>query len=235
MKYLIILITVFSFTADAQYYGKNFSIGLNYIYTTDARIYLNPNSPIFVERNNAFEISDISNPGIDFRYKLLDEIFLELNLEYMESSATGKNEKVITSRGTEFITVEDGFKMIPMEFSIYYLLPFSTEKFKFLMGGGTGYYYGSMIRKFGNAEVSNAGRKAAFGIQVAIGMEYLLNEYISFRTEMKFRDPELTVKNRYNQQEYIYKGEKVKVTSQEFESKINVNGLAFVLGVAFHF
>ena len=153
----------------------------------------------------------------------------------MESSANGKNEKVITSRGTELITVEDGFKMIPVEFSIYYLLPFSTEKFKFLMGGGMGYYYGSMIRKFGNAEVSNAGRKAAFGIQVAIGMEYLLNEYISFRTEMKFRDPELTVKNRYNQQEYIYKGEKVKVISQEFESKINVNGLAFVLGVAFHF
>jgi hypothetical protein len=235
MKHLIILISLFSFTANAQYSGKDFSIGLNYIYTTDARIYLNPNSPISVERNNAFGISDISNPGINFRYKLLDEVILDLNLEYMKSSAKGKNEKVIAGPGTEFITVEDGFEMIPVEFSIYYLLPFSTERFKFLMGGGMGYYYGNMIRKFGDAEVSNAGRKTAFGIQVSIDMEYLLNDFISFRTEMKFRDPELTVKNRYDKLEYIYNGQKVKVINQEFESKINVNGIAFVIGAAFHF
>ncbi len=66
------------------------------------------------------------------------------------------------------------------------------------MGGGLGYYYGSMIRKFGDAEVSNVERNSAYGIQVAVDMNYLWRENIAFKFEMKFRDPQFTVRSRYN-------------------------------------
>ena len=235
MKYLIIFILFFSASSIAQYNDNDFGLGLNFVYTTNARIFLNPNSPDPVERNSSFGLTDIINPGINLRYKLVENVLLDLNLEYMESTATGNNEKVITNTGLRYIQVKDGFKVIPLELSLYYLIPFSTEKFKFLMGGGVGYYYGSMIRKFGNAEVSNVERNSAYGIQVAVDVNYLLRENIAFKLEMKFRDPQFTVKSRYNQQQYDYNGTKVTVTRQEFDSKIDINGVTFVLGTIFYF
>ncbi len=235
MKHFIIFLLFLSAYANAQYNENNFSIGLNFVYTTDARIFLNPNSPNPVERNSSFGLSDIINPGINFRYKLFDEVLLGLNLEYMKSTATGMNEKVISNGIRRDINVEDGFEIIPIELSIYYILPFSTEKFKFLMGGGLGYYYGSMIRKFGDAEVSNAKRDFAYGVQVAIDMDYLLSDNIAIKGEMKFRDPQISVKSMYNKQQYNYNGKIVKLTRQEFDSQIDVNGITFVLGTIFYF
>lgn len=235
MKYFFILLFFFPSLVQAQYNGRQFSFGVNLVYTTDAQLYLNPNSSIVVERNNSFPLTDIINPGVNLRYKLLDQLMLDLNVEYMVSTAKGNNERVIVNNSIQFINVEDGFKLIPIELSIYYLLPFSTEKFKFLMGGGGGYYIGSMIRKFGNAEVSTSGRKAAYGIQVAIEMDYMIKENLSLKTEMKFRDPQFIVTNRYSEPEYTYNGRSVIVTREEFETKINVDGIAFVLGLAYHF
>lgn len=235
MKNLIIFTFLFSVSVSAQYNDKNFSLGLNFVYTTNARIFLNPNSPSPIERNNSFGLTDIINPGINFRYKMFEGVLLDLNLEYMRSTATGNNEKVVTNTGLRYIKVEDGFKLIPVELSIYYIIPFSTEKFKFLMGGGLGYYYGSMIRKFGDAEVSNVERNSAYGIQVAVDMNYLLRENIAFKFEMKFRDPQFTVRSRYNRQQYNYNGTKVTVTRQEFDSKIDINGVTFILGTILYF
>ena len=235
MKYFIICILFLSTSAIAQYSDKNFGLGLNFVYTTNARIYLNPNSANPVERNGYFGLTDIINPGINLRYKLVENVLMDLNVEYMQHTSTGNNEKVITNTGLRYIKVEDGFKLIPIELSLYYLIPFSTEKFKFLMGGGVGYYYGSMIRKFGNAEVSNVERTSAYGIQVAVDVNYLLRENIAFKLEMKFRDPQFTVRSRYNSRQYDYNGNKVTVTRQEFDSKIDVNGVVFVMGTILYF
>ena len=235
MKYLYIFILVLSVSAYAQYNDNNFGLGLNFVYTTNARIYLNPNSSNPIERNSTFGLADIINPAINFRYKLVDDVLLDLNLEYMQNTATGRNEKVITSTGLRYIQVKDGFKLIPIELSVYYLIPFSTEKFKFLMGGGLGYYIGSMIRKFGDAEVSNVNRNSAYGIQVGVDVNYLFRRNIAFKFEMKFRDPQFTVRSRYNNTKYNYNGNIVTVTRQEFDSKIDINGVTFVLGTIFYF
>lgn len=103
------------------------------------------------------------------------------------------------------------------------------------MGGGLGYYYASMIRKFGNAEVSSAKRDFAYGVQVAVDMNYLLTDNIAITGEMKFRDPQINVKNMYNKQQYNYNGKIVRVTRQEFDSQIDVNGITFVFGTVFYF
>ena len=235
MRYILFFILFISVFISAQPTDKNFSIGLNFVYTTNARIFLSPNSSDPIERNSSFGLADIIDPGINFRYRLLDEVSIDLNIEYMERTAFGNNEKVVTSSGLRYINVKDGFKMIPIELSIYYSLPFSTEKFKFLMGGGAGYYYGSMIRKFGNADISTSERKAAYGIQVAVEMDYLIRKNIALKADMEFRDPQFSVTSRYNNQEYDYNGEKVRVTRQEFDSKINVNGVTFIFGTLFYF
>ena len=62
----------------------------------------------------------------------------------MQGAEKGRN---LNSR--QFI-VTDGYELYPVELSIYYFLPFSTEDFKFYMGGGMGIYPGKRTREFGN-------------------------------------------------------------------------------------
>jgi len=233
-KIAAIIVIIFSTNAFAQF-NKTFGISVNAVYNTSASIYLSPNSSDIILRNNSFLIENIFNPSIDFRYKLSESIILGFNTEYMTSSSIGPNLTVFLGNSTVTINVEDGFSLIPLELSAYYLLPFSTERFKFLMGGGIGYYIGSHVRKFGDVEVSNAERKAAYGFHVNISMDYLIKDFISVRGEMKFRDPQFTVKSKYSKKEVNYNGSIIRLAQDTFDSKINVDGVTFILGLAFYF
>ncbi|HSR17808.1 MAG TPA: hypothetical protein VLM39_06915 [Ignavibacteriaceae bacterium] len=235
-KIRVFCIIMFSaFSAYPQYNGKNFSIGLSAVYTTSAKVYLNPNSSDLILRNNSFPLEDIFNPGLDFRYRLTDPLILGFNIEYIKKTELGKNLTVLSRGNTLQITVEDGFRLIPLELSLYYQLPFSTEFFKFLIGGGAGYYFGDQVRKFGDIEVKNVSRKTAFGIHVIISMDYLVLHNFSLRTEMKFRDPQFTVKSAYTKNETVYNGREINLPQSSFDSKINLDGVTFILGAAFHF
>ena len=235
-KLKISLVILFiSVPAFAQFNGNHFSVSVNAVYTTGAKIYLSPNSSDEILRNNSFPLTDIVNPSIDVRYRIYDDVIIGLGTEYMKHSQYGKNLTVFYGNNTETIEVEDGFTLIPIEFSVHYLMPFSTEKFKFLMGGGGAFYIGSHIRKFGDEDVSNIERKAAFGIQVSIGMDYLVKSNISIRTEMKFRDPQFTVKSKYNKHEVQYYGRTITLAQESFDSKINVDGVTFIAGISYQF
>jgi hypothetical protein len=131
--------------------------------------------------------------------------------------------------------VDDGFEVIPFELSLYYKLAFSTTMFRFYMFGGSGFYYGNHIRKFGDASISNIKRKFAYGIHVGILTEYLLLSNLSINGGMKFRDPQFTVTNRYNNKEVNFEGRTVFIPQDEFDSKINIEGILFFLSVSYHF
>ncbi|MGE5431962.1 MAG: hypothetical protein ACM3QX_12850 [Syntrophomonadaceae bacterium] len=214
---------------------KNFSLSLNYNYTTTARIFLNPKSPDEILRNNAFYMEDIFSPSAELRYSITGDILIGLNIEYIRKVEMGPNLTVLGSAGTQTIMVEDGFKVIPIELSVYYLLPFSTERFKFMMGGGLAYYYGEHLRKFGDEEISNLKRDFAYGIQAVVSSDYMINNFISVRGEMKFRDPELEVTSKYKIKRVNYEGATIVLGQDSFSSKINIDGVTFTLGMALHF
>lgn len=233
--YVIFIIVLIIFVnVDAQYNGNLFSISLNGNYTTSAKIYLNPNSTDIDLKNRSNPVSDIFSPSVDFRYALTEDIFLGISTEYIYK-VTNQYLTVLGSHGTETITMDDGFRLVPVELFVHYLLPFSTEYFKFLIGGGAAYYYGTHVRKFGNEDVSNVKRDFAYGIHVSTTMDYLINKLISIRAEMKFRDPEFETISRYNRNIVNYNGEIIRVSREQFDSKINVDGLTFTLGIAFEF
>jgi outer membrane protein W len=235
IKNTLLLIIFFTSIIFPQYNGKNFSLSVNGVYTTTAKLFLNPNSTDVTVRNQSFLIEDILNPGLDFRYRLTEPIAIGLNIEYMVKTSSGPNLRLFSGSSAVTVDVEDGFKMIPVELSIHYLLPFSTESFKFFMGGGMGYYFGEQIRKFSDVEVENAERKSAYGIHVSISMDYVINSIIAVRGEMKFRDPQFTVKNRYTKEFVNYEGDVYRIPQEFFDSKINVDGVTFVLGAVFLF
>jgi hypothetical protein len=208
---------------------------MNGVYTTTARLFLNPNSSDITIRNQSFLIEDIFNPGLDFRYRLTEPLIIGLNIEYMAKTSGGPNLRLFSGSSAATVNVEDGFLLIPIELSIHYLIPFSTESFKFFMGGGMGYYFGEHLRKFGDVEVENAERKSAYGIHVSISMDYVINNFIAVRSEMKFRDPQFTVRNKYTKELVNYRGQVFRVPQEFFDSKINVDGVTFVLGAVFLF
>ncbi|OGU28241.1 MAG: hypothetical protein A2057_00455 [Ignavibacteria bacterium GWA2_35_9] len=235
LKFCVLLLFVFSSFTIAQFNGNRFSVGLNGVYTTTARVYLNPNSSDVTLRNQYFLLEDILNPALDIRYRLADLLIIGLNIEKMKKTGAGPNLRVLLGTSVAIINIEDGFNLIPVELTLYYILPFSTEKFKFLMGGGGGYYIGEHIRKFGDADIENVERKAAYGIQVSISMEYLIKTNVAIRTEMKFRDPQFNLKSRYTKDTINYQGSAVRLSQELFDSKINVDGVTFVVGAAINF
>lgn len=219
-------------TSYCQYNNHDFSIGLYGVYTTSASIYLNPNSNDVVLRNESFDIEDIFNPGVDIRFNIAEAFILGVDIEYIKTTTTGQNLTAFDSTTIVNINVEDGFRLIPIEFSAYYLLPFSTEDFKFLMGGGFAYYDGEFIRKVGDASIINVDKQAAYGIHVSISMDYMLRENMAINFSMKFRDPQFTVRSKYNKSNIQYGKYDIHLPQNSFETKTDVDGISFTLGIA---
>jgi outer membrane protein W len=233
-KILFIFVCLLSFEAAAQYNGRSFSLSLNGVYTTGARIYPQPFASDEVVRNNYLMVEDIFNPSAELRYHIGHSILIGLGTEYMNTSTTAVLI-VLAQNSTMAIEVEEGFSFLPIDLTVYYLFPFSTERFKFLIGGGAGYYIGEHIRKFGNAEVSTIERKFAYGIHVNLSMDYMVKDWFSIRSEMKFRDPQFTLKSEYDKREVEYNGRTIRILQESFDSKINIDGVTFLLGAVYHF
>ncbi len=234
-KFLILLLLFSPLNLLAQYNGNDFSVCVSGVYTTSASIFLNPNSSDFELRNQSFDIEDIFNPGMELSYRVSEPLILSLNVEYIKKTKTAPNLNAFLSGTIVTLDVEDGFFMIPFELTAYYVLPVSTQRFKFLMGGGAAYYYGEFIRKVGDAEVTNLEHDNAFGIHVSVTTDYVVTDYLFIRFQMKFRDPEFTVKSRYNKEEVEYQDHLITLPQEPFETKVNIDGVTFLLGAAFQF
>ncbi len=232
VKYIILFLILSPANLLCQYNGSFFSIGVYGVYTTSASIFLNPNASDIVIRNQSFVIEDITNPAGDIRFRISEPLILGLNFEFIEITKPSPNLSAFVGGSVLRLNVEDGFQLIPIELTAYYLLPFSTESWKFLMGGGVAYYSGEFIRKVGDTSVSNVNKEAEFGIHVSASLDYIPNSFVIIRFQMKFRDPEFTVSSRYDKQEIEYQGHTVTLPEETFETKINMDGMTFMLGFA---
>lgn len=223
-------------SATAQFSQSKISVALNAVYTTSAEIFLNPNSSSNEIRNKSFTLEDIWNPGLDIRYRFSDEFILGLNIEYMKKTAFAPNLTAFVGNQVFVFEVEDGLGVIPIEITAHYFFPFSTEELKFMMGGGLGYYIGEFVRKFHDAELEILQRKFSLGLHVSASMDYMIFDYLSARFEMKFRNPQYTVSSKYSKTTVEVEGipEPVTLLESPFDTKVDIDGLTFVLGLVFH-
>lgn len=236
MKKTILFFFISFVSAYAQYNGNKFSLGINGLYTTTAKIYLYPNSENVVQRYAYNGISDIFDYGANLRYRLIEDLILDLNVEYMEKNNIGDEEKfLVIGEGIEYLKMNDSFKLIPLELSLYYILPFSGERFKFFMGGGGAAYFGNFSRNAGSINTSVEKRRFAYGIQVGVGFDYLIKDNLAAKFEMKFRDPEFTITSIYNENSGTYGGKQIQILEKQFDTKINVDGVTFAAGLSYQF
>ena len=230
--FLIVLLTIiFSSGSFAQFSSGNICIAVNAVYTTSAEIYLNPNSSNSEVRNKSFTLENIWNPGIDIRYRFTNEFILGLNLEYVKKTAYAPNLTAFIGNQVFVFEVEDGLSVIPIELTAHYYFPFSTEDFKFMMGGGLGYYIGEFVRKFQEVDLEITQRKFALGLHVSASMDYIIIENLSARFEMKFRNPQYTVTSKYSKTEVIFQGNVIQLPKNAFDTKVDIDGLTFIFGL----
>ncbi|MCP5064175.1 MAG: outer membrane beta-barrel protein [Ignavibacteriae bacterium] len=222
---LILLLVTTSVIVNAQYNGNDFSISANANYTTTSKIFLTPNAADEFLRNKNFPIEDIISYSFELRYRLSEPVILGLGAEYINDGADGRN---LTS---PLFLVSDGFEVIPIELSVYYFFPFSTENFKFYMGGGIGFYFGKHLRTFGDVEFEHVKSSNGIGLQMSLGMDYLVFDFLSVRSEMRFRDPKFDVTSKYNSDTVFYED---RLSTDEINTKINIDGITFRIGAVFH-
>lgn len=214
----------------AQANGKDFGLSLNLNYTTTSQLYLQPNSPDPVIRNTSQPLDKISSYSAELRYSYSESILFGISSEYIKKTFGNS-----INLGGMAVKVTDGYKVIPVELSLYYLLPFSTELFKFFMGGGFGFYIGEQIRELGDVTASNTGRKIGFGIQVSVGMDYLVNSFIAVRGQMRFREPDFEMKSTYSNKIVHYEDRTFQLPTQSFDSKVIIDGITFTIGAVLNF
>ena len=229
ISYLIIL--TFSSVLLAQTKENKFGFSLNINYTTTSEFFLHPNSTDAVIRNIHEDLEDIRSYSAELRYFLSESILIGIGTEYIEKTSDNVNLNL----GGFRLVMTDGYKMIPLELSLYYQLPFSTESFKFFMGGGMGIYFGWNIRAVGDVSIKNISRKIGYGIHVSVGMDYVVKKFLSLRGQMRFRDPEFEMESEYSSDIVNYEGRALLFQSQTFASKVNIDGITFSLGAVFNF
>ena len=235
LKSVFILIFVFTTSIYSQFNDNKFGLALSYNYSTSARLYPYPNSVNQIFRDENIQLDGFYSISTEFMYRASKSIILSVGTEYINHT---KNLRVFTVAGTEGVsrlTAKEGFELIPFDASIYYYLPFSTETVKFFMGGGFSIYYGSHIREFSEVRAENVSRDFSYGIQASLGMDYMLLDYLSARFKMKFRDPDFKLISRYNKETVTIDGKEYQIPLFNFDSRFNLDGVAFSLGLVFHF
>jgi outer membrane protein W len=230
-RLFLVLIALLSTSSFAQFGAGGIGIAVNAVYTTSAEIYLNPNSSNLEVRNRSFALENIWNPGVDIRYRFTNEFILGLNVEYIKKTDFAPNLTAFIGNQVFIFEVEDGLSVIPIELTAHYYFPFSTEEFKFMMGGGLGYYIGEFVRKFQDVDLEIAQRKFALGFHVSASMDYIIVENLSARFEMKFRNPQYTVTSKYSKTEVTYQGSVIQLPDNAFDTKVDIDGLTFIFGL----
>lgn len=231
----LLAFTILIFPVFAQTDSANVGIAVNAVYTTSAEVFLNPNSSSPEVRNRSTTFEDIWSPALDVRYRFSTEFLLGLNVEYISKTLFLPNLTAFIGNQVFIFEVEDGFRVLPIELTAYYHFPFSTEDFKFMMGGGLGYYIGEFIRQFQDVELEITQRKFALGLHVSASMDYVIIPNIAARFEMKFRNPQYTVSSKYSKTQVIYQGNVIDLPESAFDTKIDIDGLTFILGFVFSF
>lgn len=216
----------------AQYNSNELELLFTYNYTTTSKLYLSPYAANPFDRAAHENLDDIYSVGGEIKYRISEPIVVGLNVEYLKREGVETQITGVKNHASVSVDVKDGYTLVPVELSVYYLLPFSSDKFKFYMGGGIGVYFGNHVRTFYGIDVANEKRKFSYGIQVGLGLEYLINKYFSVVGGMKFRDPEFELTSKYNAVSFTDEdGGEVILSEDTFDSKVNIDGVTFFLGV----
>ncbi len=228
-----ILIVALTFcSAQALNAGeKHFSLAFKGSLTTGSQLFPKPTSTDEAERAQYFPIKDILGYGVELRYRFPESnLAIGISADYLRAT----EERSIRIAGVQ-IPIDDGYRVIPVELTGYFLIPISGETFGVYMGGGAGVYLGRRIYRVANVEAPSTDQGHGFGIHVLSGLSYRFTEAFSLNAEMKFRDLQFNSVNQFSSSQISYGTTVVNVGKAPFESRVHTDGMIIQLGAVVEF
>lgn len=205
------------------------SAGINY--STASRILPFANISDFDLREKEISLGSFLAPHIGLGLGLTNNLTAVISLEYSSKKSEYYGQTVEGENGTIYIPVKDGYTFIPLEVSLEYKLPFSSDDWRFYIGGGGGLYFFSSRREVAGIPLSEGGTKTSYGIHVLTSMEYYFRSDACIFFTMKFRDPEVEFKGEYSSLTGNYEGKTVRLGNKSFYQKLTLEGTSFLMGV----
>jgi len=208
---------------------RNFSLSLKGSFTTSTRFLYN------IDRPNSYSeertLTSNLGYGMDVRWKILwDRFFLGFSVE----KVGGLDLVHVYYLQSEIpIPFEEGFELTAMELSGYYVVPISSERIRFYLGGGFGTYDGDRNFSIAKVRAATISSVSYFGIHVMTGIDYQLFTRVGLRFEIKFRDPHFDVTTKFDQTSADYQGTKIQLPLGEYVTKINLFGVNYAGGLVF--
>ncbi len=196
--------------------------------TTSSQLFTNPDAPDPIERSAFIPLENQFGGGVEIKYTFPESnLALGLSADYIEAGTTG--------RTTGSVPFEDGYRVVPVELTAFFVIPISGPSFKIFMGGGGGAYVGERIYTLGGVTAPSVDAKTGFGIHILGGASYRISDLISISGEMKFRDLQFNAANAFQDEHIVYNGRVIEVGTEPFYSTIQTDGVIFHLGLSFSF
>ncbi len=229
MKQFLLLTLVISTASVGQ--ERPYSIELFGAFTTSSKLFPHPNDADELNRSFFLSLDNIFHGGVELRRSIATlAAYVGIGVEYIQ-----KTDVIDVPLLSGSIPVRDGYHVIPVELTGYFVLPIGNETIHVYMGGGIGMYMGSRVYEYPTARAQSIDSKAGFGIHVLSGMEYSLTPGFSLRSEIRFRDVQFEAVNQFTQPQTIYNGTIVSLDQAPFSSRLNIDGMTMRLGLAYHF
>jgi hypothetical protein len=198
-------------------------------FTTGSELFPASDSPDPVERARSYPIDGILGGGLEVRYfPPGTSLAFGLSADYLRADSDVRISGIPAS-----VPAEDGFRVIPVELTGYFLLPLSSTSFGVYMGGGLGAYFGRRIFRIADVEARPLDGGNGFGIHVLGGVQMQLSGALSLLAEMKFRDVQFQSTTAFPVASVSYRGIPVTLDRARMSSTVHVDGIVFQIGTAF--
>lgn len=223
LRGLFLFLLAASLQAQTHDHSVSFSVG----YLDASQIFLYPQSSDPVQRDETADIGGTLCYSGGYRFTLHPSVALQLHAEFA-SARSSRRDQVGT-------VVENGFNVWLLEANAVFMLPFSTRRFQMYVGGGGGMYNGRRVHSIAGIPAETVKSTPAVGIHVLVGAEYFLTEQLAARADIIFRDPQISVENRFPQKSVLSNGVEYPLRDDPFLSHINLNGNVYSLGFSWYF
>lgn len=196
--------------------------------TTSSKLFPNPTARDEIVRGSFSPIDAVAGFGADVRGDLFASgPRLGLSVEYL-AGGSGSNVPNAPTR----IPIEDGYRAVPIELTAYFDIPVGGDRLDFTMGGGAGVAFGERRYRYAGVDAVTLDRRLVPGIHVLTGLEVLLGDDFSLRTELKFRSLQIETLQRFPATAAVYEGTAVPLPRGDLRSRIQVDGMHLSLGFA---
>lgn len=226
-------VVLFADAASAQTGEWTVSAVARGLFITSSKIYPNPNNPSFDLRILNTPFTSVTGFGGEIRVQRFgDGYFFYLSAEVL-SEVRSELKLDGSINPPRRVPVDEGYRMIPIELGGHVYVPIGSRSWRLSMGGGVGAYHTERLYSIAGVSSQPVGNRFGFGIHVSISTEFIILPRISLLAGIKFRDPEVDVRNKFNVVSTTYNNGVISFPQGEFPSRINVDGMTLSVGARF--